>query len=92
MIKVIEIAIFACDEKDLPEGQTCMADDEIQKYYEGLKLFVGLINNFIDFDDIDRPVQSSIRQGIDIILNPSESHSFKAFFTRNRFVDNTNLV
>ena len=52
---------------------------------------MGVINNFIDFEDIEKPIQSSMKKVVDVAVPLLKEEKYKGFLTRNKFFDNTNL-
>ena len=37
-----------------------MGEEELKIYYQDVRLWVGVQDNFIDFEDTERPIKSSI--------------------------------
>ena len=72
------ISIATCDSNKLEDGQTCMDDDELRSYFDGNKqLHLRSSLNFVDYDDIDRPIKSFLVNNAEISLT----------FGRNKFID-----
>ena len=53
---------------------------------------MGVINNYIDFENIDKPIQSSLKKVVDVSVPLLKEEKYKGLMTRNKFVDNTNLL
>ena len=68
-----------------------MNNEELASYYAGMQLFVGVINNYIDFENIDQPIQSSMKKVVDVAIPLLKDEKYKGFLTRNKLVDNTNF-
>ena len=73
--KTPQIIIGRCNYGDLPAGQTCMNDEELQEYYSpGSKSIQFMFSkSFIDYEDIEMPVKSILIGGQEIFL---ESDTF----------------
>ena len=48
------------------------------EYYQGVQLFVGVVNNFINFDDIDAPLKSYVTSIGNIGVDTSKVSERKA--------------
>ena len=68
-----------------------MEEPELLSYYENMLFFVGLVNNYIEFEDIDKPVHSAVKQIINSGISLNKEEKFKVLLNRNSFFDNTNL-
>ena len=55
-----------------------MNRDELLEYYQGVQLFVGVVNNFINFDDIDAPLKSYVTSIGNIGVDTSKVSERKA--------------
>ena len=68
-----------------------MEERELASYYEGMLVFVGLVNNYIEFEDIEKPIHSSMKSVVNVGVTLSKEEKFRVLLNRNSFFDNTNL-
>ena len=54
----IAVMIKACDPNEPPVGDTCASEREIEEYISRKVLEIWVKTNFVDYDDIDKPVHS----------------------------------
>lgn len=59
--RVPVLEITRCEDGDLPEGESCMDDKELEKYLsKGKKIKVFHTKTFVDYEDIETPMKSII--------------------------------
>ena len=54
----MRIQVEQCAAKDLEDGLTCMDEIESEKYFREISLKLRFLKNYIDYEDIDSPIQS----------------------------------
>ena len=47
-----------CEQSLLEEGQNCYNETELEDYLANLKISVGYLHNYIDYEDIENPVKT----------------------------------
>ena len=45
-----------CSQKFLPEGQSCFNETEIYEYTKTIRVELGFLHNYIDYENIENPV------------------------------------
>ena len=57
----LKMVIKRCDPKNPPPNQNCMNDTELYDYFEHSQMIFMQPITYIDYDDISRPVKTSLR-------------------------------
>ena len=69
-----------CNKKTLEEGLKCMEGPELDAYLQDLKISLGFLHNYIDYENIENPVQTIYFSRFWYRLNPDKLVKNKFFF------------
>lgn len=42
-------------------GEECMVEEELEKYYAGVEVFITYLDTKIDFEDIETPLKTALK-------------------------------
>ena len=77
---MIFLTFDKCDEAKLEEGQKCLNKTELDKYVKSFVFQLGVLHSYIDYDNIEEPVQTIYQPKQYYRLSPYEWYRNKFYF------------
>ena len=85
-------ALRKCDQEKLEEGLKCFKDSELVEYFASFRIQIAVNHNYIDYENIENPVQTINQHKHIFPIDPLKWNSIKFKFQKHIFVDNKSRI
>ena len=69
-----------------------MNETELDDYLKNITISLGVLHNYIDYENIEKPVQTIYQKPTVYRLNPNSTNIEKIIFQKHQFTDNTSRL